>query len=303
MTKISVIVPVYNVQDYLSDCLDSLLAQDFQDWEAICVNDGSTDECAKILTEYTTKDKRFKILSQANQGLSVARNEGMKIATGEWFLFLDSDDMLAANALSSLYHIAQESNQPVITPTSFGTIDQQIPSEPTTYRICQPALPSLLTNPNIYSSACGKLYRTDILANHHFIPGIYFEDWPFITVLFANIASFAQTPHKVYLYRQTTNSIIRSAFSTRKIDSYITGMQFVHEHLNNTPYKELAQKRCSIAARMCINKTWRDKEHRSELAPYLIQQIEQAHQQGYFLWRHVSLKTIVRYLIMKYCKR
>ncbi|MBP5343643.1 MAG: glycosyltransferase family 2 protein [Alphaproteobacteria bacterium] len=300
MPKISVLIPVYNVQNYLAECLDSVLAQDFQDWEAICVNDGSTDNCATILSDYANKDARFKVISQFNQGLSAARNAALDIAIGDWVIFLDSDDMLAPNALSRLYHVAQESNQPVIVSTSFGIIGQNNLTRNTSYQVCQPALELLLKNPKGYSSACGKLYRSDILKEHRFIPGIYFEDWPFIVTLFANISGFANIDDKLYLYRQTNGSIVRSAFSIHKIDSYIKGMEFVNEQLANTPLLALAQKRCSIAMRMCINKTWRDKEHRKSLAPYLVTQVKMAHEKGYFSWKYISLKTIIRYLIMKY---
>ena len=300
MTQISVLIPVYNVQAYLSECLDSLLAQDFQDWEAICVNDGSTDNSLQILNEYVSKDPRFKIISQTNQGLSAARNAALEVATGNWIIFLDSDDMLVRNALSTLYRVAQESDQPVIVPTSFGSIGQDNTAPTTDYKICQPALETLLKNPRGYSSACGKLYRADILKGRRFIPGIYFEDWPFIVTLFAYIPSFASITNKLYLYRQADGSIVRSAFSAHKIDSYIIGMQFVKEQLGNTPFATLAKKRCSVAMRMCINKTWRDKEHRKILAPHLVKQIQAAHQKGYFSWKYISLKTIARYLVMKY---
>lgn len=97
--KFSVIIPVYNVEAYLQACLDSVLNQTFEDWEAICVNDGSTDNSAAILEEYGHKDGRFKIVSQSNGGLSAARNMGLKAAAGEYVLFLDSDDWLESNAL------------------------------------------------------------------------------------------------------------------------------------------------------------------------------------------------------------
>lgn len=97
--KFSVIIPVYNVEVYLQVCLDSVLNQTFEDWEAICVNDGSTDNSAAILEEYGHKDGRFKIVNQPNGGLSAARNTGLKTATGEYALFLDSDDWLESNAL------------------------------------------------------------------------------------------------------------------------------------------------------------------------------------------------------------
>ncbi len=97
--RFSIIIPVYNVEPYLRECLDSVLNQTFGDWEAICVNDGSTDGSASILEEYAEKDSRFKIISQPNGGLSAARNTGLKAAEGEYVLFLDSDDWLEPQAL------------------------------------------------------------------------------------------------------------------------------------------------------------------------------------------------------------
>ena len=100
--RFSIIIPVYNVESYLRQCLDSVLAQTFGDWEAICVNDGSTDGSAAILEEYAAKDDRFKVITQANAGLSAARNAGIKEAQGEYVLFLDSDDWLEPTALQTL---------------------------------------------------------------------------------------------------------------------------------------------------------------------------------------------------------
>ena len=98
----SVIIPVYNVEKYLRACLDSVLNQTFSDWEAVCVNDGSTDGSAAILREYAAKDNRFLVVEQPNAGLSAARNTGLKHAVGDYVLFLDSDDWLETNALETL---------------------------------------------------------------------------------------------------------------------------------------------------------------------------------------------------------
>ena len=100
--KFSVIIPVYNVEAYLRDCLDSVLNQTCADWEAICVNDGSTDGSADILNEYAARESRVKVITQPNGGLSAARNAGIKAAEGEYVLFLDSDDWLEVNALEVL---------------------------------------------------------------------------------------------------------------------------------------------------------------------------------------------------------
>ena len=100
--RFSIIIPVYNVEAYLRDCLDSVLRQSFSDWEAVCVNDGSKDGSAAILEEYAAKDPRFKVITQVNGGLSSARNAGLKSAKGDYVLFLDSDDWLEDNALEVL---------------------------------------------------------------------------------------------------------------------------------------------------------------------------------------------------------
>ena len=100
--KFSVIIPVYNVESYLRDCLDSVLNQTFADWEAVCVNDGSSDGSANILNEYAAREGRLKVITQPNGGLSAARNAGFNAAEGEYVLFLDSDDWLEKNALEVL---------------------------------------------------------------------------------------------------------------------------------------------------------------------------------------------------------
>ena len=102
MPYFSIIIPVYNVAPYLRECLDSVLAQTFTDWEAICVDDGSTDGSGAILDEYAAKDKRFRVIHQANAGVSAARNAALAVITGKWFLFLDGDDLLRNDALSIL---------------------------------------------------------------------------------------------------------------------------------------------------------------------------------------------------------
>ena len=98
----SVIIPVYNNESYLHEALDSLLAQSYGGWEAVCVDDGSNDGCGIILDEYATKDSRFRVIHKANAGVSAARNTGLDVAQGDWILFLDADDAFAPWALECL---------------------------------------------------------------------------------------------------------------------------------------------------------------------------------------------------------
>ena len=104
---ISILVPVYNVEPYLSRCIDSVLSQDFQDWEMILVDDGSPDNCPRICDEYAKKDFRIKVLHKNNEGLPAARKSGFELSKGEYIIHLDSDDYLLPNALSALYNKAK----------------------------------------------------------------------------------------------------------------------------------------------------------------------------------------------------
>lgn len=106
--KVSVIIPVYNAEKYLKECLDSIINQTLKEIEIICVDDGSTDNSLEILKEYEKKDERVKIIQQKNQFAGVARNNGLKVATGDWVTFIDSDDFCELTALENLYKIAEE---------------------------------------------------------------------------------------------------------------------------------------------------------------------------------------------------
>ncbi|MBP5398791.1 MAG: glycosyltransferase [Alphaproteobacteria bacterium] len=105
--KISVVIPVYNVEKYLSRCLDSIILQTYENLEIICVNDGSTDGSPKILEDYAERDKRIRIITQENQGLSGARNSGMHVMTGDYFTFVDSDDWLQLGAYQKFMDVLQ----------------------------------------------------------------------------------------------------------------------------------------------------------------------------------------------------
>lgn len=110
----SIIIPVYNAEEYLKECLDSIANQTLKDFEVICVNDGSTDNCGKILQEYASKDRRFVIIEQENQGTGIARNNALYIAKGEYIVFVDPDDWLELNALEDLYTTFNETGCEVI---------------------------------------------------------------------------------------------------------------------------------------------------------------------------------------------
>lgn len=120
-TKVSVILPVYNVSDYLRQCMDSIVGQTLKDIEIICVDDGSTDDSLAILKEYEAKDQRVKVIQQANAGAGAARNKGLEIATGEYLSFLDSDDFFEPDMLEKAWSKAHETRAQVVVFRSIST--------------------------------------------------------------------------------------------------------------------------------------------------------------------------------------
>lgn len=115
MSKISVIMPVYNVADYLRECLDSIINQSLYDVEIICVNDGSSDNSLEILNDYAKKDKRIIVINKKNEGSGIARNTGIRIANGEYIYFIDSDDWLENNkVLETIYQKASNDNLDIL---------------------------------------------------------------------------------------------------------------------------------------------------------------------------------------------
>lgn len=128
MLKISVIIPVYNVAKYLSECLDSVLAQTFSDIEIICINDGSIDNSLQILEEYQRKDNRIKVITQKNQGVVVARNNAIKQASGEFIYILDSDDIIDKTTLEKSYNAIMAGKGDIITSRvmCFGEENQEM---------------------------------------------------------------------------------------------------------------------------------------------------------------------------------
>lgn len=123
--KISIIVPVYNVEKYLRRCLDSIVAQTFTDWECICVDDGSPDNSGKILDEYASKDQRFVIIHKENGGVSSARNAGLDIARGEWIGFVDSDDWIEVDYIETMLDTAERESADIVVCDYWNNFDKK----------------------------------------------------------------------------------------------------------------------------------------------------------------------------------
>lgn len=220
---ISIIVPIYNVDAYLPKCLDSLINQTYQDMEIICVNDGSTDSSLEILQQYQAKDNRIRVISQKNQGLSGARNTGISLATGEWMMFVDSDDWLDVDCCERLMEIidsdmdlcffsyTREFGDKVAPKLIFGNeiINYQAKDVDALYarliglRNEELAYPEKLDS---LSTAWGKLYKTSIIKEHQIefvsTKEIGTEDLLFNVYYFRWIKKAMYLPNTFYHYRK-----------------------------------------------------------------------------------------------------
>lgn len=176
MPQISIIIPVYNVEKYLHRCLDSVIGQSYEDWEAICVNDGSTDNSLCILEDYSKKDSRISFISQENGGLSATRNTGLKAVTGKYVCFLDSDDYLDKNYLLMLHNEIEKTNADIVMAPTRYLFGKKATKDKFKNEVLISFTDKIHALP--HGGSCNKLYRTSFFAenNIEYPIGLYWED-------------------------------------------------------------------------------------------------------------------------------
>ncbi len=231
--NVSVIVPVYNIGDCVTHCIESLLAQDLYDMEIILVDDGSQDCSAEICDCWAARDNRIKVVHKLNGGLSSARNAGLDVAVGRYVLFVDGDDYLAKGALSILLHIItilgvdfvqfgyeevgnyEEINSSLeLTPEQAGNLRDAFFVE----RDKREMFRQLYVLGGVAASACTKLMRTEMVRKLRFKEGIVHEDEQFTSRLLAHANSVCYaTELQPYKYVMRDGSIIHTAYKPNKI--------------------------------------------------------------------------------------
>lgn len=231
---ISVIIPVYNAQKHLAYCLDSLLLQTYQNWEAVCIDDGSTDASAEILQHFAAADKRIRVISQHNSGVSAARNKGLEAAQGELIAFIDADDMMHPQNLEILSQTLYESGAQLVCAPSLTIKADEQPEMPayTGYTATQPSSPLIyfLTKKNCFDfNVWGKLYRRDFIGHLRFCSGLYYEDMLFNSQLAGRLQKLAVINVPLSFYRLSQGSIMRSDFTEKKLMSYDFILRQIHQ--------------------------------------------------------------------------
>lgn len=228
MAKISVIVPIYNVEEYLSRCIDSILNQTFTDFELILVDDGSPDNCGKICDEYALKYARIHVIHKEHGGPSDARNVGIDYAfttNSEWITFVDSDDWVQKDYLNLLYNTALKYNVDISAGKKIFVDEKTVIEDDKNFIDCKITSDELFLRPNAdvscisYISACAKLYKKELFSDVRFPYGKISEDKFTTHKLIFKCSHIAIITKCIYYYFTNENSILHRTWTPRNLDT------------------------------------------------------------------------------------
>lgn len=209
--KISVIVPVYNVEKYLEKCLDSLVNQTLKDIEIIVVNDGSPDNSQKIIDKYSKKYKNIKSYIKENGGLSDARNFGIKKATGKYVAFVDSDDYVREDMYEKMYQKAISGNFDMVVCDLNYIYENSDKIKRASSNVAKDTTNIKKTMLNIYPAAWNKIFKKELFSNKiEFKKGVWFEDVEFIYKILPYVNSIGVVAEPFNQYLQREGSITKS---------------------------------------------------------------------------------------------
>ena len=256
MDLISVIVPIYKVEKYLDQCVESIVNQTYKNLEIILVDDGSPDNCPQMCDDWAEKEKRIKVVHKKNGGLSDARNAGLEIATGDYIAFVDSDDWIEKKYIEYLYQAiistgadmsacdvrsVDEGHEVPEINDDIGEIKKLTPKE---------ALGELIKGRTIRAVAWNKLYRANLIINEKFEVGKLHEDEFFTYRIIDKCQSLAYINVLLYNYLQRSGSIM-STYSIRHLDSFEAGIRRL-EFLKGK-YPDLYHKDKATFCKACVN--------------------------------------------------
>ena len=221
MDLVSVVVPVYNVEKYLRDCLDSIIQQTYKNLDIILVDDGSPDTCGQICDEYARNDTRITVYHKENGGLSDARNYGIARAHGDFLMFVDSDDVIAPNLVAETLRLIHKYDADVVmTGTNIFSTSPDWSSDSESGERCvspHDAFREAFYQRDFDHGAWAKLYRREIWADTEFPKGMYYEDAFTTYKIFFRSSRIALTYKKLYGYRMRPGSIMKADVSPKML--------------------------------------------------------------------------------------
>lgn len=220
--RVSVIIPVYNVEEYLEECLKSVSEQTYGNLEIILVDDGSTDRSGAICDQWCERDLRFCVIHKQNGGLSDARNTGIKEAHGELIVFVDSDDVIHRNMVKTLCEVMEATHCPVCCcGVEQGTVFYEKESRkkiiPRIYTADQ-ALQAIISETDVFVTVWNKLYKREVIKDIWFPVNKCNEDEYWTYQIIGSVSKVATVGEKYYGYRYRENSIMNSRYTLRRLD-------------------------------------------------------------------------------------
>lgn len=251
--KVSIVIPVYNVEQYFDYCMQSIFAQDYSDLEIILVDDGSTDSSGRMCDEYASKDARVKVIHKNNSGQSSARNVGIKEATGDYLTFVDSDDYIRKDYISSLIKYALTDKTDLVVFSYKKTVSDVdyslIPKENICHHIYnREEIRFEMVSRHIPMYPVSKLYNRELIRYLHFPEGCLFEEIPTNWQILKYVNKVTYVDAEIYYYRQRTGSTVNSDYKHSRMDQIIFSKQIYDEVADNEKLKIAAGMRCFFAA-------------------------------------------------------
>lgn len=244
--EISIIIPVYNAECYLRRCMDSILSQTFENYEIILIDDGSIDESGKICDEYAAADSRIIVIHQKNQGQSVARNNGIQRARGEWIHFVDSDDFIHPQMLELLYKAVKDTSADMAVCRRVE--DEKVPESFFEYK---DSTVSVFTNDEstflsffeegqYYWTIWAKLIKKSIVFRNLFAPGKYYEDNAVVCKWIYDACRIAEVPDVLYFYQINPNGTTKGKISMKYFD-FLWAMEEQIEFYDSVGYTKMCK--------------------------------------------------------------
>ncbi|WP_190279513.1 glycosyltransferase [Ornithinibacillus gellani] len=237
---VSVIVPVYNGEQYLSKCIESIISQTFSDLEVIIVNDGSTDKSGKIADYYASKDDRIKVIHKEFGGVSSARNMGLGVAKGEYIGFVDGDDYIDRHMYETLYQLCNDYQSEIAICNLGREIDNRLlNNEKETTTVLEmnrkTALNELFKGELYRFSLCNKLFHYKCFKNIQFPYGRIHEDLSTTYKLFANATKITFINYTGYIYVKRPNSILTTRYDVQRLDAFKGWQEIINFMVLNYP--------------------------------------------------------------------
>ena len=229
---VSVIVPCYNVEQYLPKCIDSILNQTYKNLEVWLVDDGSPDQCGAICDEYAKKDARIKVIHKKNGGLADARNVALDVMTGEYVVCVDSDDYISPTHIEGLYRLIEKHGAEVSINTFCAFFEGATP-KPKEKSLNDCVLDGLQATEMMFyqehfdNTAWGKMYKASLFDGIRYPKGLLFEDLPTTYKLLLKAKKVVFNDEQSYFYLIRSNSIEGAAFSPHKLDSALELMNLM----------------------------------------------------------------------------